>query len=95
MCRVLPDTVLFLREVLREVARLWRERIGDEAYRRLHADPVGQRFLGGQVRLESVPPEREVVVFWIPVPPDFHRRVKPQLIDYLELPPSPSDLSPV
>lgn len=95
MCRVIPDTVLFLREVVREADRLWKAHLDADRYRRIREDPSAARFLGGQVRLESVPPQREVLVFWLPLPPDFHRRVKAQLVDYFELPSEPSEIEPL
>ena len=84
MCRVLPDTALVLRDVLREAQRLWIEDLGPEGYERLRGAAAGEDFFTARVRLEPVPPEREMVAVWLPFPPDFRRRVRPQLIDYVE-----------
>ena len=84
LCRVLPDTALVLRDVLREAARLWSIHLGEERYARLRESAEGDAFFTGRVRLEPVPPEREMVAVWLPFPPDFDARVKPQLIDYIE-----------
>lgn len=84
LCRVLPDTALVLRDVLREAARLWAAHLGAERDARLRASADGEAFFTGRVRLEPVPPEREMVAVWLPFPPDFDARVKPQLIDFIE-----------
>ena len=84
LCRVLPDTALALRNVLREAARLWTAHLGEERYAELRAIPDGESFFTGRVRLEPVPPEREMVAVWLPFPPDFDGRVRPQLIDFIE-----------
>ena len=84
LCRVLPDTALVLRDVLREAARLWSIHLGEERYARLRESAEGDAFFTGRVRLEPVPPEREMVAVWLPFPPDFAVRVRPQLIDYIE-----------
>lgn len=84
LCRVLPDTALVLRDVLREAARLWSIHLGEERYARLRETAEGDAFFTGRVRLEPVPPEREMVAVWLPFPPDFAVRVRPQLIDYIE-----------
>lgn len=84
LCRVLPDTALVLRDVLREAARLWATHLGDERDAALRATESGEAFFTGRVRLEPVPPEREMVAVWLPLPPDFDGRVKPQLIDFIE-----------
>jgi len=84
LCRVLPDTALVLRDVLREAARLWAVHLGAERDARLRASADGEAFFTGRVRLEPVPPEREMVAVWLPFPPDFDARVKPQLVDFIE-----------
>ncbi len=84
LCRVLPDTALVLRDVLREAARLWAAHLGEDLDAELRADPHGEAFFTGRVRLEPVPPEREMVAVWLPFPPDFNGLVKPQLIDSIE-----------
>ncbi len=84
LCRVLPDTALVLRDVLREADRLWGVHLGEETHSRLRASPDGEAFFTGRVRLEAVPPEREMVAVWLPVPIDFDDHVRPQLIDFIE-----------
>lgn len=84
LCRVLPDTALVLRDVLREAARLWAAHLGDELDATIRATPAGEAFFTGRVRLEPVPPEREMVAVWLPFPPDFDARVRPQLVDFIE-----------
>lgn len=84
MCRVLPDTALVLRDVLREAQRLWIEDLGADDYATLRGSAAGEDFFTARVRLEPVPPEREMVAVWLPFPSDFRRRVRPQLIDYVE-----------
>ncbi len=84
LCRVLPDTALALRNVLREAARLWSSHLGEESYEELRMTSEGEAFFTGRVRLEPVPPEREMVAVWLPFPPDFSGRVRPQLIDFIE-----------
>jgi len=84
LCRVLPDTALVLRDVLREAARLWSAHLGSERDAALRATPEGEAFFIGRVRLESVPPEREMVAVWLPFPRDFDARVRPQLVDFIE-----------
>ncbi len=84
LCRVLPDTALALRNVLREAARLWIAHLGEERYEELRTTNEGEAFFTGRVRLEPVPPEREMVAVWLPFPPNFHGRVRPQLIDFIE-----------
>lgn len=84
-CRVLPETVLNLKAMLHEVDRLWRETLGDGPWNRLRADPEGARFLAGEVRLVEVQEGRpDMVGVWLPVPPDYPRRLKVQLVDALE-----------
>lgn len=85
-CRILPDTALVLRDVVREADRLWRQAIGTDLYDELRADAEGDEFFTGRVRLESVPPEREMLAVWMPFPAGFRERIKPQLIDYVEIP---------
>lgn len=84
LCRVLPDTALMLRDVLREAARLWERQLGGEIRDELRQSSEGEAFFTGRVRLESVPPEREMVAVWLPLPPDFDAHVRPQLIDAIE-----------
>ena len=84
LCRVLPDTALALRNVLREAARLWTAHLGEERYAELSTTRVGEAFFTGRVRLEPVPPEREMVAVWLPFPPDLDGRVQPQLVDIIE-----------
>lgn len=84
LCRVLPDTALVLRDVLREAARLWARHLGAERDAAIRTTAEGEAFFTGRVRLEPVPPEREMVAVWLPFPPDFDVRVKPQLIDFIE-----------
>lgn len=83
-CRVLPDSVMLVREILREAERLWVERLGEGTYRRLSSSAAGRRFFSGTVRVETVPPAREVVVVRLPFPQGTLRRIKPQLTDYVE-----------
>ena len=84
LCRVLPDTALMLRDVLREADRLWARSLGDEAHARLRESADGEDFFTGRIRLEPVPPEREMVGVWLPLPPDFDAFVRPQLVDSIE-----------
>ena len=84
LCRVLPDTALALRNVLREAARLWIAHLGKERYVELRTTSEGESFFTGRVRLEPVPPEREMGAVWLPFPPDFDGRVRPQLVDLIE-----------
>lgn len=84
LCRVLPDTALTLRNVLREAARLWARHLGEERYAELLTTGEGESFFNGRVRLEPVPPEREMVAVWLPFPPDFSGLVRPQLVDVIE-----------
>lgn len=84
LCRVLPDTALVLRDVLREAARLWSAHLGSELDTTIRATASGEAFFTGRVRLEPVPPEREMVAVWLPFPPDFDARVRPQLVDFIE-----------
>ena len=83
-CIVLPDTALMLRDVMAEAERLWRMELGETAYSELRGSPEGDRFFTAEVRLETVPPNREVLAVRLPFPPDFARRIKPQVVDYVE-----------
>jgi len=84
-CRVLPETVLNLRTLMREIHLLWRATLGDESMDRLEADPAGSTFLAGEVRLTSIQEGRpDMVGVWLPVPPDYPERLKVQLIDSVE-----------
>lgn len=84
LCRVLPDTALVLRDVLREADRLWAAHLGPEAYAELRQSDAGDEFFTGRVRLEPVPPEREMVAVWLPFPPAFRKAIRPQLVDVIE-----------
>ena len=84
LCRVLPDTALVLRDTLREADRIWARHLGTELHARMKESADGQSFFTGRVRLEPVPPEREMVGVWLPLPPDFDDHVRPQLIDFIE-----------
>ena len=83
-CQVLPDTALALRDVMKEAERLWRRTLGDAAYAELRATPQGDDFFAARVRLETVPPNREVLVVRLPFPPDYARMIKPQIVDFVE-----------
>jgi len=84
LCRVLPETALMLRDVVREAARLWAAHLGVETDAAIRATREGEAFFIGRVRLEPVPPEREMLAVWLPFPPDFDGRVRPQLVDAIE-----------
>jgi len=84
LCRVLPDTALVLRDTLREADRIWALHLGAELHAKLKESIDGQSFFTGRVRLEPVPPEREMVGVWLPLPPDFDTHVRPQLVDFIE-----------
>lgn len=89
-CRVLPETVLQLKEVMREVERLWREELGDEPYEELLRQPQGLRLLAGRAWLVRLQPNRpEMVGVWLEVPADYPRRIKVQLVDVIEPCPPP------
>lgn len=84
-CRVLPETVLGLKTVLREVQQLWRATLGEEVWDALGGDREASRFFAGRARLVHVQEGRpEMVAVWLPVPPDYPRRLKVQLIDQVE-----------
>lgn len=84
-CRVLPETVLGLKTILREVESLWRQSLGEEAWSEIAADRDASRFFNGRVRLVEVQEGRpEMVGVWLPVPPDYPGRLKVQLIDHVE-----------
>ncbi len=78
------DTALVLRDVLREADRLWAAHLGPEVYDELRRSDAGEEFFSGRVRLEPVPPEREMVAVWLPFPPAFRDKVRPQLVDSIE-----------
>ena len=84
LCRALPDTALVLRDVIREAARIWAASLGSERYEEIASTEDGKNFFMGRVRLEPIPPEREMIAVWLPFPPDFAAAVKPQLVDYIE-----------
>ena len=88
LCRVLPDTALMLRDVMKEAERLWRMTLGEPAYSELRGTTEGDRFFTAEVRLETVPPNREVLAVRLPFPPDYARLLKPQVVDYVEEPPA-------
>ena len=58
--------------------------LGEEVQARLRDSAAGQAFFTGRVRLEEVPPDRQMVAVWLPLPPDFDALVRPQLTDYIE-----------
>jgi len=84
LCRVLPDTALVLRDVMKEAERLWRKNLGEQVYSELRGTTEGDGFFTAEVRLETVPPNREVLAVRLPFPPDFARLIKPQVVDYVE-----------
>ena len=84
LCRVLPDTALVLRDVMKEADRLWKSSLGEKEYSELRETAEGDSFFAAVVRLETVPPNREVLAVRLPFPPDFARRIKPQVVDYVE-----------
>ena len=84
LCRVLPETALMLRDVLREAERLWSRQLGAARFEELLRAPDGEDFFAGRVRIEPAPPDREMVAVWLPFPTDFSARVKPQLVDAIE-----------
>lgn len=89
-CRILPETVLALKTILREVESLWRQTLGPAAWAELAVDPSARRFFAGQVRVVEVQEGRpEMVAVWLPVPPDYPGRLKVQLIDHVEPFPEP------
>jgi hypothetical protein len=84
LCRVLPDTALVLRDVVKEAERLWTSELGEQGYADLLDTPEGDDFFTARVRLDTVPPNREVLAVWLPLPPDYARMIKPQVVDYVE-----------
>ncbi len=91
-CRVLPETVLALKAVLHDVERLWQQTVGASELARLSSTPEGGRFFAGEVRLTLVQEGRpELVAVWLPVPPDYPRRLRVQLIDSIEPMPFPQE----
>ncbi len=82
--RVLPDTALVLRDVMKEAERLWKMKLGEQAYSELRGTAEGDGFFTAEVRIETVPPNREVLAVRLPFPPDFARLIKPQVVDYVE-----------
>ena len=84
-CRVLPETVLALKTVMREIARLWGETLGEDVLSALLGTREGADFFQGTVRLVQVQAGRpDMAGVWFAVPPDYPRRVKVQLIDMFE-----------
>jgi hypothetical protein len=84
LCRVLPDTALVLLDVMKEAERLWGMKLGEQSYLELRGSAEGDAFFAAEVRLETVPPNREVLAVRLPFPPDFARLIKPQVVDYVE-----------
>ena len=84
IARVLPETVLMLRDVLREVERLWADSLGAEAWSRVRDHPRWRELSQAVAGLESVPPGRDMVVVRIAVPADSRVRIKRQLLDAIE-----------
>jgi hypothetical protein len=84
VCRVIPDTALMLREVMQEAERMWAAELGGRRYAELRGTPEGDDFFTARARLDTVPPNRRVLVVWLPFPSDFARRIKPQLVDSVE-----------
>jgi hypothetical protein len=84
-CRVLPETVLNLKTLMREIATMWRETLGNATYDELEQSAEGRAFFAGDVRLVHLQADRpEMVGVWLPVPPDYPERLKVQLIDAVE-----------
>ena len=84
-CRLLPETVLNLRTVMREIERLWQETLGAERWSRLRRSSEAGRFFAGEVRIVEVQAGRpEMVAVWLPVPSDYPRRINVRLIDMVE-----------
>ena len=86
LCRAWPDTALVLRDVMLESERLWIRDLGEDVYTELVDTAEGADFFTARVRLESVPPERKLVALWLPFPPGFADRLRPQLVDFIEAP---------
>lgn len=84
IARVLPETVSMLRDVLREVERLWVDSLGAEEWARLNGHPRWGELSQAVAGLEIVPPGREMVVVRIAVPVDLRTRIKRQLLDAIE-----------
>jgi hypothetical protein len=84
-CRVLPETVLNLKTLMREIENMWRETLGDDTYDQLVDSVEGSAFFAGEVRLVQLQESRpEMVGVWLPIPPDYPERLKVQLIDAVE-----------
>ena len=84
-CRVLPETVLNLKTLVREIHDLWGQTLGAATFEKLLADPRHASFFAGDVRLVEVQEGRpEMVAVWLAVPPDYAERVKVQLVDSVE-----------
>lgn len=84
-CRVLPETVLSLKTIMGDIERLWRETLGDAEFEAIRSDPEGARFFAGEVRMTSVQAGRpDMVAVWMPIPADYPRRLKIQLVDAIE-----------
>lgn len=84
-CRLLPETVLNLKGLMTEIDRLWSDTLGEETYAALLDSPEGADFFTGRVRIVEVQAGRpDMVAVWLPVPPDYPRRMKVQLVDGVE-----------
>lgn len=84
-CRVLPETVLNLKTLMREIRTMWSETLGPDVFEELAGTPAGAAFFAGDTRLVEVQEGRpEMVAVWMPVPPDYPERLKVQLIDAVE-----------
>ncbi len=84
-CRTLPETVLNLKTLMREIEGLWIATLGEEVYRAVVGTAEGADFFTGRVRMVEVQEGRpEMVAVWLPVPPDYPGRLKVQLIDGVE-----------
>lgn len=89
LCRVLPDTALVLKEVLCEADRLWAQQLGADRYRELRSSRAGDDFFSARVGLETIPPGRRMLSVRLPFPPGFEKRLRPQVVDYVEELPRP------
>ncbi len=84
-CRVLPETVLSLKAIMRDVERLWRESLGETAFETIRTHSEGARFFSGEARITSVQEGRpDMVSVWLPIPHDYPRRLRVQLVDAVE-----------
>ncbi|NKB87594.1 MAG: hypothetical protein GKS06_05185 [Acidobacteria bacterium] len=84
-CRLIPETVLNLKTLMREIELMWRETLGDDVYETLVESNAGAAFFAGDTRLVEVQEGRpKMVGVWMPIPPDYPERLKVQLIDAVE-----------